>query len=81
MEADNLFTGIVAEVNKFIGEFHGEMPKVIGKDKFMEQPQTDYAKRKEFDILGQTGVINQLASGRDPEEMVKYGLRHLRGRK
>lgn len=80
MEADNLFTGIVAEVNKFIGEFQGEMPKVIGKDKFMEQPQSDYAKRKEYNAYGRTEAVGDMAEGRNPQDIIDYFIQHEKGR-
>jgi len=80
-EADNILTNVVLDVSKVVQEMGGEVQKVIGKDKFMQKPQTPYGKRKEFDTMGRTEVIQQLAAGQDPKELVSYGIRHLKGRK
>ena len=81
MEADNIFTKVVEQAGIVLGQVSGEAVKAVGQDKFMQRPQTPYQKRKEFDAMGRTGVITQLAQGRDPQELVMEGMRHMRGRK
>ena len=80
-EPDNIFTQVVEQARSTLADVQPEIIKAVGKDKFMQPAKSDYQKRKEFDAMGQTGVIQKLAGGLDPRELVISGMRHLRGRK